>query len=91
MTIEKTAEFVASRGAAVENKIREHEKSNPKFSFLHEDDPLHSYYVGIVEQARAKKAKEEQPSSQTESGEDKKVQEEKTKTEKKVQSLKKEL
>ena len=42
--IEKTAEFVAGNGSAIEVKIWESQKSNPKFSFLKHGDIYRSYY-----------------------------------------------
>ncbi|OMJ90611.1 hypothetical protein SteCoe_7010 [Stentor coeruleus] len=42
--IEKTAEFVARNGSAIEAKIWETQKSNPKFSFLKHGDIYRSFY-----------------------------------------------
>ena len=42
--IEKTAEFVAGNGSAIEVKIWESQKSNPKFSFLKHGDIYRPYY-----------------------------------------------
>ena len=46
--IDKTAEFVASRGSAIELKIWEKEQGNPKFGFLRPGDPFRPYYEGKV-------------------------------------------
>ncbi|KAH8648387.1 Pre-mRNA splicing factor PRP21 like protein-domain-containing protein [Xylariales sp. PMI_506] len=43
--LEKTAGFVARNGIVFEDRIREKEKSNPKFSFLHDADPYNPYYL----------------------------------------------
>ncbi|CAG9319874.1 unnamed protein product [Blepharisma stoltei] len=42
--IEKTAEFVAANGSAVEMKVWEAQKTNPKFSFLRPGDPFRKFY-----------------------------------------------
>lgn len=42
--MDKTADFVARNGIKFEERIRENEKSNPKFSFLQPTDPYHAYY-----------------------------------------------
>jgi hypothetical protein len=42
--VDKTADFVARNGTKFEDRIRETEKSNPKFSFLQPTDPYHAYY-----------------------------------------------
>ena len=44
LLIEKTAEFVAGNGSAVEVKIWESQKSNPKFSFLKHGDIYRAFY-----------------------------------------------
>ena len=46
--IDKTAEFVASRGSAIELKIWEKEQGNPKFGFLRPGDPFRQYYESKV-------------------------------------------
>ncbi|KAI9145738.1 Pre-mRNA splicing factor PRP21 like protein-domain-containing protein [Paraphysoderma sedebokerense] len=51
--VEKTASFVARNGIQFEERIRENEKSNPKFCFLNPTDPYHAFY-----QYRVKEAKE---------------------------------
>ncbi|KAL7621190.1 SF3a splicing factor complex subunit [Parahypoxylon ruwenzoriense] len=43
--LEKTAGFVARNGIAFEDRIREKEKHNPKFSFLSNADPYNPYYL----------------------------------------------
>ncbi|KAK6085458.1 pre-mRNA splicing factor [Seiridium cupressi] len=43
--LEKTAGFVARNGIVFEDRIREKERSNPKFSFLSTADPYNSYYL----------------------------------------------
>lgn len=44
LLIEKTAEFVAGNGSAIEVKIWESQKSNPKFSFLKHGDIYRPFY-----------------------------------------------
>ncbi|KAI0848186.1 Pre-mRNA splicing factor PRP21 like protein-domain-containing protein [Daldinia vernicosa] len=43
--LEKTAGFVARNGIAFEDRVREKEKNNPKFSFLSNADPYNPYYL----------------------------------------------
>jgi splicing factor 3A subunit 1 len=43
--LEKTAGFVARNGIVFEDRIREKEKNNPKFSFLNPADPYNPYYL----------------------------------------------
>ncbi|KAI1771672.1 Pre-mRNA splicing factor PRP21 like protein-domain-containing protein [Hypoxylon cercidicola] len=43
--LEKTAGFVARNGLAFEDRIREKEKHNPKFSFLSNADPYNPFYL----------------------------------------------
>lgn len=43
--LEKTAGFVARNGLPFEERIREKEKTNPKFSFLNPTDPYNPYYL----------------------------------------------
>lgn len=50
--VDKTASFVARVGAQFESKIREQERSNPKFGFLYENDPYNKYYHQQVEAVR---------------------------------------
>lgn len=48
--VEKTATFVATRGGTeLEQRIKENERSNPKFAFLNDGDPYHAYYQMRVE------------------------------------------
>lgn len=61
--IDKTAEFVARNGVAFEAKIREQERMNPKFAFLHKAD---AYYGYFRMQIRAATEKKEQPDAQDE-------------------------
>nr|CAG8507449.1 15628_t:CDS:10 [Entrophospora candida] len=42
--VDKTATFVARNGIQFEERIRENEKHNTKFSFLNPNDPYHAYY-----------------------------------------------
>ncbi|KAI1851983.1 hypothetical protein JX265_008211 [Neoarthrinium moseri] len=43
--LEKTAGFVARNGNVFEERIREKEKNNPKFSFLSNADPYNPFYL----------------------------------------------
>ncbi|KAI9848547.1 MAG: SF3a splicing factor complex subunit [Sclerophora amabilis] len=43
--LEKTAGYVARNGAIFEDRIREKERSNPKFSFLTANDAYSAFYV----------------------------------------------
>ncbi|KAL5337577.1 Pre-mRNA splicing factor PRP21 like protein-domain-containing protein [Aspergillus crustosus] len=42
--VEKTAGYVARNGAIFEDRVREKERSNPKFSFLTANDPYAPFY-----------------------------------------------
>ncbi|CAG8562523.1 13359_t:CDS:10 [Ambispora leptoticha] len=42
--VDRTAVFVARNGVQFEERIRENEKHNAKFSFLNPNDPYHAYY-----------------------------------------------
>lgn len=42
--VDKTAAFVARNPPQFEERIRENERANPKFSFLNPRDPYHAYY-----------------------------------------------
>jgi splicing factor 3A subunit 1 len=56
--IDKTAKFVAERGGLeLEDKIREKERNNPKFSFLNGGDPYYAYYQVKLTEARSGKGK----------------------------------
>ncbi|KAI6174614.1 Splicing factor 3A subunit 1 [Aphelenchoides bicaudatus] len=46
--VEKTAQFVARNGIEFENKIREKEINNARFSFLSPTDPYHAFYRSRV-------------------------------------------
>jgi len=49
--IDKTAGFVANSANPVqfEDKIRENQRHDPKFSFLNSADPYHAYYTHRIE------------------------------------------
>ncbi|KAK0395631.1 hypothetical protein QR680_001366 [Steinernema hermaphroditum] len=47
--VDKTASFVARNGVEFENKIREKEANNARFSFLQPSDPYHAYYRSKVQ------------------------------------------
>lgn len=42
--VDKTADFVARNGIAFEEKLKENEKANPKFTFLFPQDAYNCYY-----------------------------------------------
>lgn len=42
--LERTAGFVVRNGSHFEDRVREKEAKNPKFSFLHPGDAYHAYY-----------------------------------------------
>lgn len=50
--VEKTAGYVARNGAAFEDRIREKEKHNPKFSFLSSNDAYYPFYAWRLEEIR---------------------------------------
>ncbi|KAG9247416.1 Pre-mRNA splicing factor PRP21 like protein-domain-containing protein [Calycina marina] len=50
--LEKTAGYVARNGNVFEDRIRDKEKSNPKFSFLSENDAYHAYYIWRLDEIR---------------------------------------
>ncbi|OZC07576.1 hypothetical protein X798_05441 [Onchocerca flexuosa] len=56
--VDKTAAFVARNGIDFENKIREKEAANPRFSFLSATDPYNAYYQHKVVEFRDGKATE---------------------------------
>jgi hypothetical protein len=59
--IDKTAEFVASRGSAIELKIWEKEQNNPRFGFLRPGDPFRAYYeMKVLEFAQKIELEEEE-------------------------------
>ncbi|KAF8475580.1 Pre-mRNA splicing factor PRP21 like protein-domain-containing protein [Kalaharituber pfeilii] len=51
--VEKTAGYVARNGQVFEQRIREKEKHNPKFSFLNPADPYSPFYLWRLEEIRA--------------------------------------
>ncbi|CAJ0577979.1 unnamed protein product, partial [Mesorhabditis spiculigera] len=57
--VDKTANFVARNGVEFENKIREKEAQNPRFSFLLPTDPYNAYYKHKVKELQ--EGKEEAP------------------------------
>jgi len=50
--VEKTAGYVARNGPAFEDRIREKEKHNPKFSFLSAKDAYYPFYAWRLEEVR---------------------------------------
>ncbi|CUS10578.1 unnamed protein product [Tuber aestivum] len=51
--VEKTAGYVARNGQVFEQRIREKEKHNPKFSFLNSADSYYQFYIWRLEEIRA--------------------------------------
>lgn len=51
--VEKTAGYVARNGTVFEDRIRQKEIANPKFSFLNENDAYHSFYIWRLNEVRA--------------------------------------
>lgn len=51
--VEKTAGYVARNGVVFEERIREKEKHNPKFSFLSKQDAYSAFYLWRLEEVRA--------------------------------------
>jgi hypothetical protein len=51
---EKTAEYVANNGEEFESLVYQEEQSNPKFIFLHKDNPYRPYYDFMVNEYRKK-------------------------------------
>lgn len=51
--VEKTAGYVARNGAVFEDRIREKEKHNPKFSFLSQKDAYSPFYQWRLDEVRA--------------------------------------
>mgnify|MGYP001069237708 CR=1 FL=1 len=47
--IDKTAIYVTQNGKEFEVRIFQKERHNPKFSFLHSNDPYHRYYQGRLQ------------------------------------------
>ena len=50
--VDKTASFVARNGPEFEQRIKQNELNNPKFTFLNQGDPYHAYYQHRVEEIR---------------------------------------
>jgi len=52
---DKTAAFVSGSGtgAQLEERLRQSEKNNAKFSFLNPTDPFHAYYQFKVQEAKS--------------------------------------
>ncbi|KAI9734951.1 MAG: SF3a splicing factor complex subunit [Cirrosporium novae-zelandiae] len=50
--VEKTAGYVARNGPVFEDRIREKERSNPRFSFLNPADPYGPFYEWRLEEIR---------------------------------------
>ncbi|KAG0061597.1 Pre-mRNA splicing factor PRP21 like protein-domain-containing protein [Linnemannia elongata] len=55
---DKTAAYVSGSdsGALLEERLRQKEKSNPKFCFLNTTDPYHAYYAFKIQEAKSGKA-----------------------------------
>lgn len=51
--VERTAGYVARNGAVFEERIRDRERHNPKFSFLSPNDPYGPFYQWRLEEVRA--------------------------------------
>ncbi|EHK22709.1 uncharacterized protein TRIVIDRAFT_180017 [Trichoderma virens Gv29-8] len=51
--LEKTAGYVARNGSVFEDRIREKERQNPKFSFLSLEDAYHAYYQWRLSEIRS--------------------------------------
>ncbi|KAF3802302.1 Sorting nexin-3 [Colletotrichum gloeosporioides] len=51
--LEKTAGYVARNGLVFEDRIRDKERSNPKFSFLNDADAYHAYYQWRLDEIKA--------------------------------------
>src|SRR6186713_2970473 len=50
--VEKTAGYVARNGTVFEDRIREKEKHNPKFSFLSVNDAYNPFYAWRLNEVR---------------------------------------
>ena len=50
--VDKTASFVARNGPDFEQRIKQNEVQNPKFTFLNNGDPYHAYYQHRVQEIR---------------------------------------
>jgi len=51
--VEKTAGYVERNGQTFEQRIREKEKHNPKFSFLATSDPYYNFYAWRLDEIRS--------------------------------------
>lgn len=51
--LEKTAGYVGRNGVVFEDRIREKEKNNPKFSFLSPNDAYHDFYLWRLSEIKA--------------------------------------
>ncbi|KAL3302011.1 spliceosome-associated-protein [Colletotrichum asianum] len=51
--LEKTAGYVARNGLVFEDRIRDKERSNPKFSFLNNADAYYAYYQWRLDEIKA--------------------------------------
>jgi len=51
--VETTAGYIARNGPVFEDRIREKNSANPKFSFLNENDAYNAFYVWRLEEIRA--------------------------------------
>lgn len=51
--LEKTAGYVARNGPVFEDRIRDKEQQNPKFSFLNPSDAYNAFYLWRLEEIRA--------------------------------------
>ena len=74
--VDKTASFVARNGPEFEQKIKQNELNNPKFTFLNSGDPYHAYYQHKVSEIRD--GKEPSPAVQVPQIQQKEIQEAKT-------------
>lgn len=52
-TIETTAGYIARSGPSFEDRVRDKNVNNPKFSFLYSNDPYHAYYAWRLDEIRA--------------------------------------
>lgn len=51
--VETTAGYIARNGPVFEDRIREKNSANPKFSFLNENDAYNAFYIWRLEEIRA--------------------------------------
>ncbi|KAI3661950.1 hypothetical protein MP638_005991 [Amoeboaphelidium occidentale] len=59
--IEKTADYVAKGGLALEEKIKQKEDNNPRFAFLKDSDPYHLFYQQKLDEILTEGAVKKQP------------------------------